>query len=414
MLNVPAIRPYLKSGRRVLILKIGSYIYENYNKKGRVHLAHLEPKNFGALLANAFNVDVYYGSDETKKLNDFEHLIDLRDDKLMNTLQQAFSAYDHVILWQGINTVNMLTPEMTFAYSTFNKFEKCKRSFLMTDLRLPLVDLCAYKRHKFDIQDESLAIDCSNVTLIVQARKDKEFAEHLQVFDDPFARENNFEYYRHFATCIHLELHFMPLFTHKVNVNPSHQACLYDVGFTSQGFSLMRDSRLKKYIEYMHNPALAEFNVATITRVRPADTTALINKLASMGMLELPNMTYIENMDFDKLATFLTHIRCQLAISEAIYEQFDLVPNRIFESIATKTIPLIDFDIDVNRTLFDQMPDLYHHLIVESADDFADKVKSYRHWALSSLVISKLDTLYNYQNPKVQGFFNNLKTFFDC
>jgi hypothetical protein len=219
-----------------------------------------------------------------------------------------------------------------------------KQYFILTDTRVPLLNFA--KWHVGDYTDYD--IDISQITMLTQARNID--LMHDYVKNSLF--NLNVKSYQHclannFKDILHIPLHFMPLFSHNCNDFPPILFAnrQHDVVFFTQSLAYIKGYRKAALQHFLFNANLLDtVNAKIYTKLNDASIDSLKSMISSSSAIP----ALMSPVKFTETKHVLRHSISQLCVSERDYIELDLLPNRIFETIAAGAIPLIDSDISKN------------------------------------------------------------------
>lgn len=377
---------------KTYIIKIGTFI-EPTNDKSSIGLLTGEPKNFAnALLQMQITDKIIFASNTNYAFGDYEYKDVSNIDAAMQFCNDA-TDNDVVIFWQGAYKTMEDQPCMINTYKALESaqiFNISKQFFVLTDTRLPLLDLDTYlKSMTGQVYNNVINIDYTKVIMLTQAAKCNELYSALQndTLITGIPEYDNY-YVTNFKAVKHLELYALPLISHALpdylttnNIWHSH-----DMIFTAQSFEYMQYYRLDRLCHLLLNSTatnniVVDFDIAIYGKHEQAGVSKLLNYLYKYNeqfntgskFIALPKL--IGPIKFNELKYVIAASKTQLCISELDYIKYDLLPNRIFESIAVNTFPLICADI-INSTTFNGLVNFAKHIncIVNDSNDVANSI----------------------------------------
>ena len=214
--------------------------------------------------------------------------------------------------------------------------ENCKKYFLVTDLRLPLLDL-----HKVDPVAVPKPLP-KDIILLTQAKYHKEYSAWQEKWCNGmlFSEINISDYMYHFKKSMYLPMHILPLMSHSQFCKPIEQKTMPAI-FQVQSIRYVDDYRkkmLSKAIKFVKGHCTLHGRFRSEER---GIVVATFPEYADM-LLEhvIDNSNNPAECFFDSAKILADH-QASLIITDQRYARFGLCPNRFVEALAVNTVPLV-------------------------------------------------------------------------
>lgn len=257
-----------------------------------------------------------------------------------------------VLIWQGRHCIQIVNNEikileaihsdyervacrvdwqiqMHILITTCEKIRNTKKYFVLTDSRLPLLDL-----GKCDFGLQPLPED---IELLSQAYK---VDDMLEFFDTGYRTlyAPDFDitpYLYRFKKSQYLPLHLLPLLSHiSSNIGYSSNRAI----FQTQALQYCDEYRMKSLIDLINK---VKINPTFIScKNNPAELHAYEVIKSKLNNFVIPNHIHADYGYFDA-AKVLSNYKYSLIVTERNYQKFGLCPNRFIEAIAANVQPIV-------------------------------------------------------------------------
>jgi hypothetical protein len=332
-----------------------------------------EPMNFAKALIDANpneSVDVCMLGLENKTLEygDFGTIRTVAYYGEPKTMKDEFDDDTRLIIWQGRHQANTHVPTdpnvhhaklelvcpyqagdyerlslvKTWQIQMYNLISSsvipkdCKKYFLVTDLRLPLLDL-----HKVDPVAVPNPLP-KDIVLITQAKFHKEYAAWQEKWCNGmlFEEVDISDYMYHFKSSMYLPLHILPLMSHS-QFRKSFEQKTRPAIFQVQSIRYVDDYRKKRLHEAVK---FVKGHCTLHGRFRSEERGIVVATFPEYADVLLENL--IDNSNnpaecFFDSAQILADHQASLVITDQRYARFGLCPNRFVEALAVNTVPLV-------------------------------------------------------------------------
>lgn len=213
--------------------------------------------------------------------------------------------------------------------------DKCKKYFIVTDLRLPLIEL-----NKIDSVSVPKPLP-KDIILLTQAYHHEEYNKWQAKYGNcmTYPEMNLADYTYEFKRSEYLPLHVLPLWSHEqfaMEQNMKRRVSIFQV----QSMKYIDDYRKKKLGEALK---FVDGNCTLHGRFRSDERGIVVAAYPKYADKLLANC--IDNSDnpsecFFDSARILADHQASLIITDERYARFGLCPNRFIEALAVGTIPL--------------------------------------------------------------------------
>lgn len=365
---------------KILFLKMGQVLYaENRPDVNKSDLQSHEIKEFAKIINND-NVDLeFLTTKEVCETQSFDNVDGLQGSKFTNVYissdkTDSFSYYstktklnnvdvselaktynddDVLFMFNSISYIedNDQAKLMCDAYNFINNF-KGKLFFVSNDIRLGLkncylggfynnvINDNGYSTSRINIKSDvskriTILTQCANVYKLKE-----DFYSKLTMLRKSGDYHNNVK-----------DVKYMPLHAISCNYIPfkhgkEFKGFKYDLAIVFQDtntLGIYRKYRLENYVRNLPN----DLNICYIGR----DSDDIIK---NFNKIRKNPITIINTIKYDELRLFMyENVLSQLVLSEGDYLKYDLIPNRVFESISANVFPLIDECIDSRHSIID-------------------------------------------------------------
>lgn len=355
------------------ILKIGTFITPDSDASS-IGLLTQEPKNFASFLTKAFNEDIVFCSNvnatcEQYNVIDYDEVsyaadfIDITRQNYIHIFSKI-QPTDKLIIWQGMKPGKETDSSMYHAYRFINAWQQLELDnmyFVMTDTRVQFLDLHAYLKKTQNDDYPELIVDSSKITMLTQAANLDVFKNKLSILDFNINVEyNRLQYFNKFKDIKHIKLHYLPLFSHAVQKPIEHKK--YTNVFMTQCINYLDDYRLQALYELMCVPNKHCRNAHIFSK--PVEFNKLF-ELANSHGITWNKPTFHDPVHFTQTKNILAQSKYSICVAEKDYVDCDLLPNRIFEAIAAKCMPVIHDKITMNTAC-----DLLKTSALSNVDDY--------------------------------------------
>ncbi|AFF28178.1 gp180 [Sphingomonas phage PAU] len=308
--------------------------------------------------------------------NEFEiNLVNYDNPKVSEENNQQYYKYIHyedfknlelletdlLIFWTGYIYVPTDVDVSKTDASNIRAFYEClestrnkdnKRYLICTDTRCPLIKPGFYSSNEiFKEELKDINIDDIHLTYLTQAIDPEAFIEIVKSSEINSVHKN--------VSAIHMKLHLAPLVSHDIpKIKENHNGKFFYYAGDLRDISKHRYDNIIKF--YSVDSSDLSVKPLIASNVHPD----IYDKL--------PNVEFINKIPYSEVPVRLNEMFASVCFSEADYEKCRLLPNRIAEGIAAKTLLLIHHNIDPERKL-----NLEPLQYFETVEDFKKSLKYY-------------------------------------
>lgn len=343
------------------ILKIGTFITPE-NDASSIGLLTQEPKNFASFLSKYFDDNIVFCSNvnDVKVYNKLDnvHFANTVDEYSAEFIDITSNNYAHIfskitqedklIIWQGMKPGLEIDNSMYYAYKFINAWQTLELNnvfFVMTDTRVQFLNLYEYfKRQQYEVYRE-LIVDTSSITLLTQAANLNAFS--LMLKNMSFNVNVDYDkdlYFKDFKSIKHIALHYLPLFSHYLHTANTTKE--FKSVFMTQCINYLDDYRLKCLASLICD-IKSKYCAGVHVFSKPVEHDKLL-AIATQCYRTFIAPTMHNPVHFTETKQILSKSVYSICVAEHDYVKCDLLPNRIFEAIAAKCVPIIHNDILVN------------------------------------------------------------------
>ncbi|AFF28177.1 gp179 [Sphingomonas phage PAU] len=380
--------------RKLYILKFDESLDDvSWYSKDSDHLTVSEVKNFVEFAKDGFEINLISYISETRKRDNLTFL------NVFDFIDTDIKESDVVIFWTGYNYSTRVKCGVygTLWYTCFASLHNKPVTpyVLCTDTRCFMMNPEFFMDNKVyssvignTIDSLAKSVDKVKFKYLTQARNTEEFKNLVRANRD--ANQN-------FLETIHIPTHLLPLVSHRMeNITYEHDNQYVYYGSAPIDFSKKRDYRTENifnlfYANNFTNKAKGRLIINTKACEVPTQITS--------------NIKVSDRIPYSEIKNMLNKSFASVILSEEAYQKCELIPNRLIEGLAAKTLLLIHEQVlgGLMKTIHDIGFSLLQVIDISNERDYEtskqiDELAS-NHELRRSIIISNQKLLKTIFNP---------------